>query len=207
LRVRGPIVLASRNRGKLRELLDLASGALELVPLPDDPPPPEVAEDQPTYLGNATKKAVAIARFTGRPALADDSGLEVDALGGTPGVRSARYGGLGLDDAGRYRRLLSELAGVSNRRARFRCAVVLADGDDHVSAEGVVEGSIGDAPRGDGGFGYDPIFVVDGFGGRTMAELSRDEKNRVSHRARAMRALVAKLGVTSAEPSSGPRSH
>lgn len=192
MKVAGPVTLASRNDGKRRELERLAGGAMPLALLPDDAP--EVVEDGDTYLANAHKKAAAIARFTGGPALADDSGLEVDALGGRPGVRSARYGGPGLDDAGRMTRLLEELAAASDRRARFRCVLVLVDGDRSWSAEGTIEGEIARAPRGDGGFGYDPVFVASCFDGRTLAEVDPAEKNEVSHRAAAMRALLAQLG-------------
>ncbi len=149
---------------------------------------PEETED--SYRGNALLKARAAARVARAWALADDSGLEVDALGGAPGVRSARYGGPGLDDAGRCRRLLEALHGVppEKRTARFRCVVAIVDpaGGEHL-AEGVVEGLIAEAPRGTGGFGYDPVFVYPPLG-RTFAELAPDEKARVDHRGQAVRA-------------------
>ncbi|MFN8603892.1 MAG: non-canonical purine NTP pyrophosphatase [Candidatus Binatia bacterium] len=192
MRVSGPVTLATRNTGKLAELQALCRGVLELRPLPSDPAPPEVDEDQDSYLGNALKKARAIAAFTGGAALADDSGLEVDALPGELGVRSARYGGPDLDDAGRCARLLAALQGVPQRSARFRCVLVLAQGDAWVSAEGTLEGEIADAPRGSGGFGYDPVFVLRDRG-VTLAEIAADEKNALSHRAAAMRALVERL--------------
>lgn len=192
MRVSGPVTLATRNAGKLAELQALCRGVLELRPLPSDPAPPEVDEDQDSYLGNALKKARAIAAFTGGAALADDSGLEVDALPGELGVRSARYGGPDLDDAGRCARLLAALQGVPQRSARFRCVLVLAQGDAWVSAEGTLEGEIADAPRGSGGFGYDPVFVLRDRG-VTLAEIAADEKNALSHRAAAMRALVERL--------------
>jgi len=192
VKIVGPVTLASRNEGKRRELERLAAGALELRLLPSDAP--EVVEDGATYLENARKKAEAIARFTGGPALADDSGLEVDALGGRPGVLSARYGGPGLDDAGRTARLLEELGDATDRRARFRCALVLVDGDAIVSSEGSLEGEIAFAPQGDGGFGYDPVFLASHFGGRTLAQVDAAEKNEISHRAVALRALLPKLG-------------
>lgn len=191
MRAEGRITLASRNDGKRRELERLAAGALRLELLPGDAP--EVVEDGDTYLANARKKAETIARFTGGLALADDSGLEVDALEGAPGVYSARYGGPGLDDAGRTAHLLSELGAGSDRAARFRCVLVLSDGDDWISSEGVLEGKISLEARGEGGFGYDPVFVADCFGGKTLAEVSAAEKNDVSHRARALRALLQKL--------------
>jgi len=149
---------------------------------------PEETED--SYRGNALLKARAAARVARAWALADDSGIEVDALGGAPGVRSARYGGPGLDDAGRCRRLLEALRGVppEKRTARFRCVVAIVDpaGHEHL-AEGVVEGLIAEAPRGTHGFGYDPVFVYPPLG-RTFAELSPQEKARVDHRGQAVRA-------------------
>ena len=195
MRVTGPVTLATRNAGKLVELQALCGGVLELRLLPSDPAPPEVDEDQDSYRGNALKKARAIAAFTGGAALADDSGLEVDALPGELGVRSARYGGPGLDDAGRCTRLLDAMRGVSPRTARFRCVLVLAQGDEWTSAEGTLEGEIADAPRGGGGFGYDPVFVLPHRGG-TLAEIGAAEKNALSHRAAAMRALVARIRGT-----------
>ena len=192
MRVTGPVTLATRNAGKLAELQALCRGVLELRLLPSDPAPPEVDEDQDSYLGNALKKARAIAAFSGGGALADDSGLEVDALPGELGVRSARYGGPGLDDAGRCARLLAALQGVPQRSARFRCVLVLAQGDAWVSAEGTLEGEIAHAPRGAGGFGYDPVFVLRDRG-VTLAEVAAEEKNALSHRAAAARALVERL--------------
>jgi XTP/dITP diphosphohydrolase len=193
MRVDGPVTLATRNAGKLAELQALCRGVLDLRLLPSDPAPPEVVEDQDSYLGNALKKARAIAAFTGGAALADDSGLEVDALPGELGVYSARYGGPGLDDAARCARLLAALRGVSARTARFRCVLVLAQGDAWVSAEGTLDGEIARAPRGAGGFGYDPVFLLPGSGGRTLAEIAPEEKNALSHRGAAMRALVARI--------------
>lgn len=191
MKLSGPVTLASRNDGKRRELERLAAGALELRLLPPDAP--EVVEDADSYLGNARKKAEAIARFTRGPALADDSGLEVDALGGRPGIHSARYGGPGLDDAGRVARLLEELGDTQERGARFRCVLFLVNGDESVYAEGTIEGRIGFEPRGEGGFGYDPVFVAECFDGRTLAEVDAAQKNEVSHRAVALRALLPKL--------------
>jgi XTP/dITP diphosphohydrolase len=205
MKLSAPITLASRNRGKLAELETLASGALALRLLPAEPEPPEVVEDAATYLGNATKKALAIARFVGGAALADDSGLEVDALGGRPGVLSARYGGPGLSDAERCARLLDELRGASDRAARFRCVLVLAPAPEGgvIAAEGVLEGTIALALRGAHGFGYDPVFVAPELGGRTLAEVAAAEKNLMSHRARAMRALLERIGGSSG-PAGAP---
>ncbi|MFM7142624.1 MAG: RdgB/HAM1 family non-canonical purine NTP pyrophosphatase [Alphaproteobacteria bacterium] len=187
------IALASRNAGKLAELRALSGGRLDLVAMPTDPEPPEVEEDGDTYEANALAKARAVARHVRGPALADDSGLEVDALDGRPGVWSARYGGEGLDDAGRCRRLLEEIGDRGDRAARFVCVLALVDGDREVVARGVLDGEIARAPRGASGFGYDPVFVPAGLGGRTFAEATAEEKNRISHRARAMGALLDRL--------------
>lgn len=192
VRIAAPVTLATRNPGKLRELAALCEGQLELRLLPDDPPPPDVPEDHDTYLGNALAKARAIAALTGGPALADDSGLEVDALPGELGVRSARYGTPDLDDRGRCARLLAALGDASERRARFRCVLALVQGDAWLSAEGTLEGEIARAPRGAAGFGYDPVFLLPARG-LTLAEIPAGEKNALSHRASAMRALLARL--------------
>jgi XTP/dITP diphosphohydrolase len=194
------VVLASANPKKAVELAAiLAEHApdLELVERPTDVA--EVIEDADTFLGNARLKAVALVDATGDAALADDSGLEVDHLGGAPGVRSARYAGEGASDADNVALLLDELErhGANEpeqRTARFRCVIVLRwpDGNELV-AEGVVEGTIAATPAGAGGFGYDPVFVpLEGFGG-TFAEMTPDEKHEISHRGRALRSLVAQL--------------
>ena len=183
-----PLVLATLNRGKAQELAALL-GDLPFVmrPLADYPGavPPE--ETETTYHGNALLKARAAARLTGEWTLADDSGLEVDALGGAPGVHSARYGGAGLDDAGRCERLLVALRDVPDdrRTARFRCVIAIVDVEGGESVvEGVADGVILHAPRGGGGFGYDPLFYYPPLC-RTFAELGEEEKSRVSHRGRA----------------------
>ncbi len=191
------LVLASGNPGKLRELRALLAGVVtEIVPQSElGVPSPE--ETEATFLGNALLKARHAARLTGCAALADDSGLEVDALGGAPGVRSARYAGEGADDAANNARLLSDLAGVpAPRAARYRAVIVLVrDADDPAPliAEGTWEGRIADVARGTGGFGYDPLFLV-GDGERSAAELAPAEKNRDSHRACALAKLLAELG-------------
>ncbi len=158
-----------------------------LAEVPGASLPPESAD---SYTANALVKARAAAALTGALALGDDSGLEVDALGGGPGVLTARYGGPGLDDAGRCRRLLEALAGVPDGRrgARFRCviAIVEPDGAEHV-VEAVAEGTIAIEPRGRGGFGFDPVFYYPPLG-RTFAELSDEDKAEVSHRGQAVRA-------------------
>ncbi len=196
------IVVATRNEGKLRELDALLRPlGHEPISLADAGVRGEVVEDAPTFRGNAEKKARAAMAATGLTALADDSGLEVDALGGAPGVHSARFAGPGRDhdDAANNERLLRELADVPTdlRSARFRCALCwLEPGGRRLLVEGACEGRIAAAPRGRGGFGYDPLFLVEDGGHegtRTMAELSMLEKNVVSHRARALAALVAAL--------------
>ncbi len=151
----------------------------------------QLPEEGDDYEANAVAKARAIADAVGRPALADDSGIEVTALGGRPGPRSARFGGGDLDDAGRVEKLLADLAasGERDRSARFVCVAALAfPGGEVITARGECPGRILDVPQGGGGFGYDPIFEVEG-GGRSMAELPPTEKNRISHRARALRSL------------------
>lgn len=190
------LLIATTNRGKFREFSALlADLPLRLTSLADHPHVPTVPEEGATYLANATEKALVAARSTGMPALADDSGLEVDALGGAPGVASARYAGPRADDAANVARLLEELAGVppGRRTARFRCVIVVARPDGAIlSAEGTCEGLITTAPRGEGGFGYDPVFF-DPEAGATFAELPPAIKNARSHRARAVAALRGAL--------------
>ncbi len=187
------IVAASRNPGKIREIRAVLSSLLpvEIVVMDDIPP---VVEDGRTFAENARKKAVSAARHSGRWALADDSGLEVDALGGAPGIMSARWSGKG--DEGNNALLLGRLAGVPQaaRTARYRAAVAVAapDGSVVAEAEGTCEGLIGFEPRGSGGFGYDPVFVIPSLG-RTAAELTMEQKNLVSHRGMALRKLVEPL--------------
>lgn len=192
------IVLATANPGKTAELADLLAGVAEVVPRPAEVA--DVVEDADTLIGNSRLKAVAIMEATGEVALADDTGLEVDALEGRPGVRSARYAGEDGDATRNVAKLLRELAEVAaeKRTARFRTVLVLLgpDGRELVT-EGVVEGSIATACSGEGGFGYDPVFVPKDGDGRTFAEMSRDQKAAVSHRGRALRALVAAITPTS----------
>jgi XTP/dITP diphosphohydrolase len=185
------LCIGTTNRGKQRELLELLGDWPGEIVFPQQLGLAlEVAETGQTFAENAAQKARAYARAAGMPALADDSGLEVDALGGAPGVQSARYAGPGASDEDRYRKLLAELEGVplERRTARFRCAVAVAHPDGRVAiAEGTCEGRIAFAPRGRNGFGYDPVFLVSGRG-MTMAELPPEIKNQISHRARALRA-------------------
>ena len=183
------LVLASRNTGKIEELKALLAPLnVEVVSLRDFPDLPEVAEDGATFAENAIQKARAVAAATGLLALADDSGLEVDYLNGAPGVFSARFAGAGHDDRANNEKLLHLLAGVppEKRTARFRCVVAIATPDgDIYTAEGACAGVITGEPRGDRGFGYDPLFFVPHLG-KTFAELEPAVKNAISHRAQAL---------------------
>ncbi len=186
------IVVASQNRGKCREIARLL-GAFDVRSLAEFPPVAFPAEGG-DYVENARAKALSAARATGLACIADDSGLEVEALGGRPGPYSARFGGSGLDDRGRVAELLRALDGVAPpRRARFYCvaAWALADGTCE-SATGACQGEILEAPLGEGGFGYDPIFRPLGFT-RSMAQLGEAEKDAISHRGLAIRALAERI--------------
>ena len=203
-----PLVFATRNHGKLAELRALLRDITVLDVVEAEAACgraiPDVEEDAESFAGNAIKKAREVSRATGLPALADDSGLEVDALDGAPGVYSARYAGGGGDHANNAK-LLAALAGTppERRTARFRAVLALADvagplGDRVITAAGVCEGAILGAPRGAGGFGYDPLFALPN--GLTMAELDRDAKARLSHRGQAMRAIELELRAYVASP-------
>jgi XTP/dITP diphosphohydrolase len=188
-------VLATANPDKAREIAEIVGERIDLIPRPAEVP--EVDETGETLLDNARLKARALVSATGRPALADDTGLEVDALAGAPGVRSARYAGEEADPAANVAKLLAALVGKGGpdgRRARFRTVAVAAwpDGTE-VVAEGTVEGWIAAERRGSGGFGYDPVFVPDGAGGATFAEMSAADKHALSHRGRAFRHLATQL--------------
>jgi XTP/dITP diphosphohydrolase len=190
-------VLATFNRDKARELAALlALPGLEIVPLADWPGATAPEEDGATLLENARIKARAALALTGLPAIADDTGLEVDALGGAPGVHAARYAGPGATYADNVAKLLGALAAVPDgrRAARFRttCVALFPDGSE-LAADGVLEGAIGRAREGANGFGYDPVFVLPD--GRTLAQLPDAEKNAISHRSRAVRALAARLAA------------
>ncbi len=185
-------ILASRNQGKFREFKALLENSgLDLAPLSDWPQVGELSEKGETFLENARQKARAVAARTGLPALADDSGLVVDALGGRPGVFSARYAGEGTSDEAKWQKVLRELKNTpwEERRAAFVCVLVLAwpDGRE-IAAEGRCEGCIAFEAQGEGGFGYDPIFYLPRFQA-TMAQLDLAAKNRISHRAEAARRL------------------
>jgi XTP/dITP diphosphohydrolase len=184
-------VVASKNPDKIREV--------EAVLARLDPPIevvrgldwPDVEETEDTLVGNALLKAEAAAAATGLPAIADDTALEVDALGGGPGVHTARYAGEKASYEDNTARLLSDLEGVGQRGARFRTVIALVQaGAEPVVVEGIMEGEIALEPRGENGFGYDPVFLV---GDRTYAEMSDEEKNAISHRAKALRALADQL--------------
>jgi XTP/dITP diphosphohydrolase len=188
--------VATANAGKLAEYQRLLAGSgVELLSPGDLGLDLNVGEDGATFLANSQKKAREFAAAAGMATLADDSGLVIDALGGEPGVRSARYGGPGLDDAGRCRLVLEKLGGVGDRGARFMCVLSLARPGAPVRDVfvGSCEGRIGREPRGSGGFGYDPIFVFPD--GLTMAELEDEEKDRRSHRGLAVRELLSSLSL------------
>lgn len=196
-----PFVLATTNANKAREIREIfAGGGLEVELLDRPPGVPEVPETEPTLLGNARLKAGALVAATGMAAIAEDTGIEVEALGGAPGVRSARYAGEPPDDDANVDRILAELAGregEAERRARFVTVAVAMWPDGRESlAQGTVEGWIAYERQGSGGFGYDPVFVPLEGDGRTfgeMAEASPDAKHALSHRGRAFRALAAQL--------------
>ncbi|HEY4055004.1 MAG TPA: RdgB/HAM1 family non-canonical purine NTP pyrophosphatase [Kofleriaceae bacterium] len=197
-----PLVFATRNKGKLVELRALLPGvdvlSIDEAAARIGKTIPDVVEDADTFVGNAAKKAREVSAVTGLPALADDSGLEVDALGGAPGVYSARYA-KEHDDAANNAKLVGALAGVpeEKRTARFRASLVLADvtgplGDKTLSADGTCEGVILETMRGTQGFGYDPLFLVPAYG-KTFAELGVDVKSELSHRAKAMQSIKPQL--------------
>ena len=187
-------VLATRNPGKLAEMQAILSGLGVEVVSPAGAGI-EVEETGSTFAENAMLKAKAICAAAGLPAIADDSGLCVNALNGGPGVYSARYGGEGLDDRGRYMLLLRAMRGQTTRAAHFTCAVACAfPNGDTLEAEGRCDGAIAFAPLGDGGFGYDPVFLVPGKG-KTFGQLSAEEKSAISHRGKALAAFAEKLGT------------
>ena len=193
------LILATRNQGKVRELTNMLYGdanskqQLEVISLENYPDAPEVIEDGKTYAENAVKKASVIAAYTSHLTLADDAGLEVDALDGAPGINSKRWAGENATDETRIAKLLQALEGTTNRRARFiaAIAVVYPNAKPKVVL-GVCEGHIRHNPVGESGFGYDPVFVPDGYH-QTFAELGDEIKNRMSHRAKALEQAIALL--------------
>ncbi|MEE8557097.1 MAG: RdgB/HAM1 family non-canonical purine NTP pyrophosphatase [Myxococcota bacterium] len=204
------LLLATRNPGKVREILQLfEEGGLRGVvveTLADHPGIGEIEETGKTFEENARVKATVAAQRSGCWALGEDSGIELEALGGAPGVRSARYAGEPADDAANNAKLLRELADTADRRARYACVAMLSSpqGEIVARAGGSCEGVIGREARGEGGFGYDPYFVPQGES-RTMAQLSPDEKGAISHRGQALRALLPALRAHLEAPI-GPKS-
>jgi XTP/dITP diphosphohydrolase len=192
------LVLATGNTGKAEEfsklLKDVCENILSLKQLDN---PPEVKEDGATFTENALKKARTIAQYSGMLTLADDSGLVVDSLGGEPGVYSARYSGENATDKSNIEKLLTELGGNPNRKARFVCALALVNpSGEELVVEGYCEGEIINEPRGEGGFGYDPVFYLpDKY--KTMAEIDSETKNKISHRAKACELLTEHLRAKS----------
>ena len=191
------LVLATRNRGKVRELGEMLSDQcdIQILSLSDFPEAPTVVEDGVTYQTNAQKKATQIAAYTGHFTLADDSGLEVDALDGAPGVHSARYAGENASDVERINKLLTAIKDVPDdqRTARFKCAVAVAKPGGHADVVvGVCEGRIIREPRGNDGFGYDPVFVPHSYT-QTFAELGEEVKNQISHRSKALKMAMRLL--------------
>ena len=191
------LVFATNNAHKLGELRKMLAGRFCVVSLADIGCHDDIPEDADTFEGNALAKAQWVLERYGLDCIADDSGLEVDALGGAPGIHSARYAGAGHDDAANNAKLLSELAGAADRSARFRTVIALVRQDhEPMLFHGPVEGTILNAPQGDAGFGYDPLFVPQGWS-KSFAEASPDEKNAVSHRGRAVRELCKYLCLSS----------
>jgi XTP/dITP diphosphohydrolase len=190
------IVLATRNKKKVEEIKRIFGGQdIRFVTLDAFPDCPDVEEDKKTFRANAVKKAVHVARFTNCPAIADDSGLEVFALGGAPGVFSARYAGAEADDKKNVRKLLAEMKHLKReeRKARFVCCIALALPDGrHKTFTGYARGSIGNRPRGSNGFGYDPLFYPEGYM-QTFAEMTAAEKDFLSHRGKSLRKVCSYL--------------
>ncbi len=184
------IVLATRNRKKVEEIRRITEGfPVTLYTLDDFPGCPEVVEDGATFEDNAVKKAVSVAKITGKPALADDSGLEVAVLDGAPGTLSARFAGEPADDVRNVEKLLQMMRGIERRGARFVCCIALALPDGRLfTFHGYVEGSIGEEPKGSCGFGYDPVFYPAG-SHLTFAEMDPGEKDAISHRGQALNAF------------------
>lgn len=187
------LVIASKNEHKIAEILDVLDSIGLDVELVEDADWPDVEETEDTLEGNALLKAREVRAHTGYAVVADDTGLEVDALDGAPGVMSARFSGAAATYEGNVEKLLSVMEGVEDRSARFRTVVALIDDfGEELVVEGVMEGSIATGPRGSNGFGYDPVFVV---GERTFAEMATGEKSQISHRAQALRALAEALSA------------
>ena len=189
-------VLASNNQGKIKEMREILSAyGVEVVSPKELDIHIEVEETGTTFAENAMLKAKAICVAANLPAIADDSGLCVDALNGGPGIYSARYGGEGLDDVGRYRLLLQNMRGQTTRAAHFACAIACAfPNGDELTAEGRCDGTIAFAPMGEGGFGYDPVFFVPEYR-KTFGQLTAEEKSKISHRGKALTIFAEKLAT------------
>jgi len=188
------LVIATHNKNKLKEFKEILKDLnIEIKSLDDFGPIPEVIEDGETFDDNAYKKALQTAKVLGLPAIADDSGLVVDALNGDPGVYSARYAGENASDEDNLQKLLQNLQGVENRKAHFQCVLSIAvPSGPALTYEGRCEGIIIDEKRGSSGFGYDPVFLFEEFG-KTFAELSMEEKNKVSHRGKALEDVKSEI--------------
>ena len=183
------IIFATNNAHKLEEVNAILGGEIELITLKEAGIVEDIPEEEPTIEGNALAKARYVWQKTGRDCFADDTGLEVDALGGAPGVHSARYATDGHDFAANRTKLLREMEGKTDRTARFRTVIALIEGGSEHCFEGIVEGVITTEERGEGGFGYDPMFQPEGYT-QTFSELSPEEKNAISHRGRAVKKLA-----------------
>lgn len=183
------IIFATNNAHKLEEVNAILGGEIELITLKEAGIVEDIPEEEPTIEGNALAKARYVWQKTGRDCFADDTGLEVDALGGAPGVHSARYATDGHDFAANRTKLLREMEGKTDRTARFRTVIALIEGGKERCFEGIVEGVITTEERGEGGFGYDPMFQPEGYT-QTFSELSPEEKNTISHRGRAVKKLA-----------------
>jgi XTP/dITP diphosphohydrolase len=190
------LIIATRNSHKTAEIRAMVGDRFEVLDAGAFPSFPEIEETGATFLDNARLKALGISRCIEGWVLSDDSGLEVDALGGAPGVVSSSFGGEEGNHAKNNLRLLEEMAGQADRRARFRCTMVLArDGVEQANFTGTVEGTIIDAPKGGGGFGYDPLFIPEGYD-QTFAELGDEVKNSLSHRGRALREVLEYFNIS-----------
>lgn len=186
------ILFATNNAHKLEEVKAILGDGYKLVTLRERGITEEIPEEQPTIEGNALQKVRYVHARSGADCFADDTGLEVDALGGAPGVRSARYAGEGRNSSDNVALLLENLSGQADRKARFRTVIALIFGGKEYQFDGVVDGTITDTPHGGGGFGYDPVFVPDGYD-VTFAEMDSEAKNAISHRGRAVEKLAAFL--------------
>lgn len=189
------IVFATNNAHKLAEVRQIVGDAIEIKSLGDIGCYDDIPETGKTLEENAAQKARYISEHYGADCFADDTGLEVEALGGAPGVYSARYAGEGHNSAANMAKLLHEMEGLDNRRARFRTVIALIRGGNLTSVEGKVEGKIAMEPHGECGFGYDPIFLPEEGGGKSFAQMTPEEKNAISHRGRAMTELLKQLNI------------